>query len=205
LTEFTALDWFWASAFLMLGGAVAGVDDRRSGYPVSGRFLRDLSTLSPFLEGRGRSLKNRYACILSAIVLLSLGLTQAQEKAEFNEHRYELFDNVEKLSWTHAREQCSERGGYLVVVNDQAEADFIAELCDGRYMYLGATDDAKEGEWRWIDGTEWSFTHWMDGQPNDYSGKENYLATYDDGEWVDVDHSGSGFWMPTGYICEWNE
>ena len=44
----------------------------------------------------------------------------------------------------------------------------------------------------------------MKGQPNDYSGSEDYLATYDGGEWVDVDHSGAGFWMPTGYICEWD-
>ena len=39
---------------------------------------------------------------------------------------------------------------------------------------------------------------------NDYTGAENYLATYDGGKWVDVDVSGDDFWMPTGYICEWD-
>ena len=149
---------------------------------------------------------NRFILTLSALLaVFAFGTAAAEKKAEFNGHRYELVDKVKELSWTHAKEQCAAAGGYLAVVGDQAEADFIAELCDGRYMYLGASDNDKEGEWRWIDGTEWSFTHWMDGQPNDYSGKENYLATYDDGEWVYVDHAGSGFWMPTGYICEWDE
>jgi hypothetical protein len=43
----------------------------------------------------------------------------------------------------------------------------------------------------------------MAGQPNDYGGSEDYLATYDDGEWVDVEHEGRAFWMPTGFLCEW--
>ena len=36
-----------------------------------------------------------------------------------------------------------------------------------------------------------------------YDGKEHYLATYDRGEWVDVAADGDGFWMPKGFICEW--
>jgi hypothetical protein len=44
----------------------------------------------------------------------------------------------------------------------------------------------------------------MDGQPNDYGGSEAFLATYDDGEWVDVEGKGEAFWMPTGFICEWS-
>jgi hypothetical protein len=43
----------------------------------------------------------------------------------------------------------------------------------------------------------------MSGQPNNYGGEENFLATYDGGEWVDVADEGSGFWMPKGFICEW--
>jgi len=92
----------------------------------------------------------------------------------------------------------------LAVVTDEEEAAFVAGLCDGRYMYLGATDRDEEGTWTWVDGTPWDYTNWMDGQPNDYNGEEDYLATYDDGEWVDVSVSGSGFWMPTGFICEWS-
>ena len=122
----------------------------------------------------------------------------------FGNHHYLLVDEVEDLSWSNARQACADRNATLAVITTRDEAEFIGELCEGRYMYLGATDEAEEGSWIWIEGSEWDFTYWMDGQPNDYSGHENYLATYDDGEWVDVDADGEGFWMPTGYICEWD-
>ncbi len=120
------------------------------------------------------------------------------------EHEYQLFDDVEDLSWDSGRQACQAAGGDLVVINDQAEADFIAALSDDRYMFLGATDRDEEGSWKWVDGTPWGFTNWLQGQPNDYGGTEDFLATYDGGEWVDVEGSGDDFWMPTGYICEWS-
>ena len=85
----------------------------------------------------------------------------------------------------------------------EGAAEFIARLADGRYLFLGASDAGEEGTWVWIDGSPWEFTFWMSGQPNDYGGSEDYLATYDDGEWVDVEREGASFWMPTGYLCEW--
>jgi hypothetical protein len=126
-----------------------------------------------------------------------------EEAKSFDGHHYLLVDDVDDLTWDVARRRCEQWGGTLAVVTDAEEASFIAELCDGRYMYLGATDQDEEGVWVWVDGTPWEYTNWMDGQPNDYGGEENYLATYDGGEWVDVAGSGSGFWMPTGFICEW--
>ena len=90
-------------------------------------------------------------------------------------------------------------------MTSQKEAEFVAGLSDGRYLFLGGSDAEEEGHWQWVDGSPWEFTYWMQGQPNDYTGKENYLATYDDGEWVDVDHAGKSFWMPTGFLCEWSD
>jgi hypothetical protein len=127
-----------------------------------------------------------------------------EDAVVFAEHHYRLVDKVEDLSWTSARQACEADGAHLAVVTSAEEATFIAELCDDRYMYLGASDHEEERTWKWVDGTPWEFTHWMRGQPNDYSGSEDYLATYDGGEWVDVDHSGEDFWMPSGYICEWD-
>jgi hypothetical protein len=125
------------------------------------------------------------------------------ESTEFGGHHYLIVDDVDDLSWSMAKIACEEMGAHLAVVTDEAEAQFVTELCDGRYLYLGATDKDDEGKWGWVDGSAWEYTNWMKGQPNDYTGSEDYLATYDDGEWVDVDRSGDGFWMPTGYLCEW--
>ncbi|MDH3626315.1 MAG: hypothetical protein OEV00_03495 [Acidobacteriota bacterium] len=148
--------------------------------------------------------------LLATVLILCGGLLAGDpspevEIAEFDGHRYQLFDDVEDLSWQGARDRCVEAGGHLVVIDREAEFEFIASLCDGRYMYLGASDADEEGLWTWVDGTEWAFERWMKGQPNNYGGGEDFLATYKGGEWVDVEASGGGFWMPTGYICEWDE
>ena len=119
-------------------------------------------------------------------------------------HHYLVFDEVEDLSWSGGKTHCESLGGYLTVVTSEAEAAFIAGLCDGRYLFLGASDAEEEGNWVWVDGSPWEYTFWMDGQPNNYGGTEDYLATYSKGRWVDVEASGDDFWMPTGYICEWS-
>ena len=150
----------------------------------------------------------RFLLVLSATLVFGgteeTAPTVPETAVEHGGHHYLLVDEVEDLSWSKARQECADRGAHLAIITTEAEAKFIAELCDGRYMYLGASDEAAEGVWRWIDGSPWRFTRWMKGQPNDYSGSEDYLATYDDGEWVDVDAKGDGFWMPTGYICQWD-
>jgi hypothetical protein len=171
------------------------------------RLFSRLQPASPGVLGR-RSLLLLIPCLIVA------GALHGQEppKADalppgveaFGGHHYLLVDEVEDLSWDVAKKQCEDWGAHLVVVTQADEAAFIAKLCDKRYMYLGASDAAEEGVWAWVDGSEWDFTHWYKGQPNDYAGGENYLATYDRGEWVDVDGSGDEFWMPTGYICEWD-
>ena len=123
------------------------------------------------------------------------------DAVKFNGHAYKIF--AEKISWHEAKKKCEAMGGYLVCIETKAEQGFITKLAKGKYYYLGATDEKKEDEWQWVNGAPWKFTDWMAGQPNNYGGKEHYLATYDEGKWVDVAAEGDGFWMPIGYICEW--
>lgn len=148
------------------------------------------------------------ACLLvplSAAEKTSSGVSIPKAAKAFNGHHYLVVDNVDDLNWHDAKKQCEAWGGHLATISSKEEAEFISKLADGVYLYLGATDEKKEDTWEWVDGTKWSYTNWMEGQPNDYGGSEDYLATYDGGEWVDVDSEGSGFWMPTGFICEWDE
>ncbi len=119
----------------------------------------------------------------------------------FKGHWYKVFEG--DLSWHDKKKACEAMGGYLACIESEPEQTFIAGMADGRYLSLGATDEAKEDAWGWINGAPFDYTCWMDGQPNNYGDAENYLATYDSGEWVDVDVEGNMFWMPTGYICEW--
>ena len=68
-------------------------------------------------------------------------------------------------SWNKSREFCVSHGADLVVVDSKEEMDFIS----GWYsMYwLGATDAAGEGTWRWVDGTVLSLDNpsWSRGGP----------------------------------------
>jgi hypothetical protein len=120
----------------------------------------------------------------------------------FQGHWYRAYE--EAGSWHQAKARCESMGGYLVCIESADEQNFIAILADGRYLSLGATDEKEEDVWVWVNGAPFNPTFWMSGQPNNYGGDENYLATYDGGEWVDVAAEGGGFWMPTGFICEWD-
>jgi hypothetical protein len=127
--------------------------------------------------------------------------THPADAIAFQGHWYKVFD--EDISWHAAKARCEAMGGYLACVETTEEQAFICKLAAGRYLSLGASDEKTEGEWRWVNGAPFAFTCWMSGQPNNYGGDENYLATYDGGEWVDVADDGDGFWMPTGFVCEW--
>ena len=128
--------------------------------------------------------------------------TRSADAVLFNGHYYKVFEA--DLSWHEKKKRCEEMGGYLACIETAEEQKFIAKLANGRYLSLGATDEAREGQWKWVNGAAFKYTAWFADQPNNYGADEHYLATYDDGQWVDVGVEGDDFWMPTGFICEWD-
>jgi hypothetical protein len=129
--------------------------------------------------------------------------TRPADAKPFKGHWYKVFDGGG--SWHEKKKKCEAMGGYLCCIESEEEQAFIAELADGRYLSLGATDEDHEDRWTWVNGAAFDYTCWMGGQPNNYGDCEHFLATYDDGEWVDVACEGDDFWMPTGFICEWED
>lgn len=144
-----------------------------------------------------------------AVLIGTLGLSAAEmaipdDAKTFKGHSYKVLPLSDEIySWHDAKKACELMGGHLAVITDEEEQAFIAELLEGDYAFLGATDEKEEDTFVWVDGSAWEYTCWMDGQPNNYGGDENYLATYDGGDWVDVAVEGDDFWMPTHFVCEW--
>jgi len=94
--------------------------------------------------------------------------------------------------------------GNLIAINSQAENDFMqAFIRSSGNWHIGGTDQAVEGEWRWInDGTHFwqgkgsgsggtpvggNYTNWNGtGEPND-AGGEDYAVMYGiSGAWNDI-------------------
>ncbi|CAL8329518.1 unnamed protein product [Boreogadus saida] len=104
-------------------------------------------------------------------------------------------------SWNKSRKFCVTRGADLVVVDSKEELDFISRY--GGYFWLGATDEASEGSWRWVDGTVLSEDNpsWRTGKPS--GGKDkNCLRRYAENtniKWTDGSCVG-----PRRGLCENN-
>uniref|UniRef100_UPI0013D64748 C-type lectin domain-containing protein n=1 Tax=Flagellimonas sp. HSM57 TaxID=2654675 RepID=UPI0013D64748 len=147
-------------------------------------------------------------------------------------HYYEFVSDV-GIRWTDARDAAALRTyyglqGYLATLTSQEESDFSGSQAQG-VGWIGASDAATEGDWRWVTGPEagtpfWSgtasgsttppfnFAYWNGGEPNQ-SGNEDYAHITDPsvvrgtggpGSWNDLrDQGGGGAYRPQGYVVEY--
>jgi hypothetical protein len=104
------------------------------------------------------------------------GLTDAWERGY---GRYQIVSG--SFTWEQAKADAESRGGHLATITNVGESGFIQNMVDGLQVkdnyWLGGTDAGSEGNWRWLTGETWSFSHWdpTGGEPNNSSGGENYL------------------------------
>uniref|UniRef100_A0A672HVZ0 C-type lectin domain-containing protein n=1 Tax=Salarias fasciatus TaxID=181472 RepID=A0A672HVZ0_SALFA len=76
-----------------------------------------------------------------------------------------------KKTWRESRNDCLSRGADLMIIDSQEEQDFSRRFT--RKTWIGLTDRAREGTWRWVDGTLLNISYWSNGQPNNWWGKED--------------------------------
>ncbi len=147
------------------------------------------------------------------------------------QHYYEFVSDP-GISWTDAQIAASNRTyfglqGYLVTLTSQQEADFSGSQASG-FGWIGATDAAVEGEWRWVtgpeagtqfwqglaNGTELTFANWNGGEPNNVGGGgEDYAhiaaasvirGGAPIGAWNDLpNNGGGGAYASQGYVVEY--
>ncbi|MEM7011174.1 MAG: C-type lectin domain-containing protein [Verrucomicrobiota bacterium] len=136
--------------------------------------------------------------MIGTIVLFSwaaAGVAQDSVKPQtFGDSAY-AFIPAGNISWANANEQAKGMGGQLATIANSEENEFVKKLIKGKQAWLGA--HKKDGPWKWLDGTPWSFQDFEQANPQDH------LLIRSTGKW------GGGFNKtmarnPThGFICEW--
>ncbi|KAM7369799.1 hypothetical protein PAMP_011090 [Pampus punctatissimus] len=112
------------------------------------------------------------------------------------------FFSKEMCSFDEAKTTCEISSASLVIVNDMEEQRWLKKQTFGKgYFWIGLTDRMEENVWRWLDGTEPTFTKWKPGQPDNWSYGheigEDCAGLSHEGLWNDFfceDH--------ISYICE---
>lgn len=137
-------------------------------------------------------------------------------------HFYKFFSDP-GIFWTASLAEAANQNlfglnGYLATITTTGENQFILDRVSGT-AWIGASDAADEGVWRWVTGPEAvldngagrllsdGFTNWEVGEPNN-QGPEHYAHMMDwstpPGKWNDLaDQGGGGEYATTGYIVEY--
>lgn len=87
-------------------------------------------------------------------------------------------------TWHDARQQCKDGGGDLAAITDRSTQDFVYGLKGTPYSWIGGY--RVDGAWNWSDGSSWNYTNWSRGEPNNYRGRDDYVAMRRHGAWIDT-------------------
>ncbi len=133
---------------------------------------------------------------------------------EKNGHHYALYNYQEEeldKSFKEWEKFCEEQGGYLVAIDDAEENTYVYNYLRDNGLtvaFIGYTDTTDEGNWKWVNGSDSTYTNWAKGQPNNGANnsdnsKENYAQFYKDatdGTWNDSKLGVNSYW----FVCEWD-
>ena len=128
--------------------------------------------------------------LLSLFVVFFLTCVKSSSSSSsiiVTDHYIAFLDN--KKTWSQASDYCSTvYGSNLAIIQNSEEndeIDYIHSFTDTN-TWLGGTDSGSEGTWKWVDGSSFSFTDWVVGQPSGGSGLgEQDCMNYHFGGWND--------------------
>jgi hypothetical protein len=120
----------------------------------------------------------------------------------FNGHYYKVFRD--EVTWHEAKRRCEAMGGYLVCITSQMENNFVSQLGNRAVLWLGASDEEREGQWKWVSGEPFQYANWVSRNPSNSGRGEHWLSfswLRDRGRgWNDNPEGGK-----MGFVCEWDE
>ncbi|XP_077984195.1 perlucin-like [Glandiceps talaboti] len=120
----------------------------------------------------------------------------------FFKNKCYFVQEIEFYQFSEAENLCLGLGGRLVIIKDSDVDLFLRGFGSRTNLWIGLSDRAAEGVWKWIDNTRVTYSNWIPGQPSNYQGREDcghlWKGTYD-GKWNDAPCSSK-----MGFICEKN-
>ena len=102
-------------------------------------------------------------------------------------------------TWTAAQATAQALGSHLVSIASADENEWVRQTFGtfngaAQRIWIGATDQGSEGQWRWSDGSPFAFTNWNSGEPNNAGNTEHYAEMLGlQGTWNDMPNSGGSF------------
>ena len=192
---------FLQDALLQYAQTVLALDEMASEMAKASNFEADL--------------QNPLAVLSMPAPTLDSSAPQLQRQAipnnavAFQGSNYKFFR--EHVSWKEAQRRCESMGGNLANVESSAENAFIHSLARRQYqpdrkdgLWLGASDEQSEGNWKSVSGDRLRFTNWGKGQPNNKQNAEHFLMMWigNDGSWSDQPERSHQH--TTYFVCEWN-
>nr|6A7S_B Chain B, N-acetylglucosamine-specific lectin [Saxidomus purpurata]6A7T_B Chain B, N-acetylglucosamine-specific lectin [Saxidomus purpurata]6M5M_B Chain B, N-acetylglucosamine-specific lectin [Saxidomus purpurata]BBE43065.1 N-acetylglucosamine-specific lectin [Saxidomus purpurata] len=101
-----------------------------------------------------------------------------------------LFDEGSR-GWEGSKAFCESKDASLVTVECSKEDDFIRGILSGQtakhYYWIGARWNEEHNDYRWIDGSPFTFIGWGPGKPDNNKGCLDYL-NYKEVVWQWNDH-----------------
>jgi gliding motility-associated-like protein len=119
--------------------------------------------------------------------------TAAVPLGSYQGRSYFLVNNT--VTWAAAHNAAVAAGGHLAVVQDAAHNTWLRNAVDaalpvdatgdGRFFWIGLSDAAVEGTFRWINANPTAYLNWGINEPNNIAGIEHYVEMRAAGDWND--------------------
>jgi hypothetical protein len=98
---------------------------------------------------------------------------------------YSVFPAV--VAWQAAQAACQEWGGTLVIIQSNAEDQFLQQNIIMQDSWIGASDTALENTFVWVNGDPVQFENWGAAQPDNFDDGEDCVEKrFIGGLWNDV-------------------
>ncbi|MDB5251460.1 MAG: hypothetical protein JWP27_629, partial [Flaviaesturariibacter sp.] len=117
---------------------------------------------------------------------LPTSITGYTYKGTFGGHTYFLSNTTTTPEDAHAKAVAL--GGHLVTINSAAENAFVAAM-NPNFIWIGFTDRAVEGTFKWITNEPVVYTNWNAGEPNNVN----------DEDWAVINWGPNGSWNDWQY------